>query len=60
VDEVQQVKDFSGGLTPVEYLNDIGFLGPDFVAAHAVVLTDNDIRRLAETQTNVIHNQSPI
>ncbi|RMI29550.1 8-oxoguanine deaminase [Nocardia stercoris] len=43
------------GRTPVEYLDDLGWLGPDVWFAHAVHLHDKDIRRFAETGTGTAH-----
>ena len=43
------------GRTPVELLDDHGMLGPGTVLAHAVVLSDTEIARLAETSTAVAH-----
>ncbi len=44
------------GRTPVEYLKDIGFLGPNIAAAHCVWLSDDDIRILADYGVTVIYN----
>lgn len=41
--------------TPVSYLNKIGFLGSDVTAAHAVHVTDEDIRILAECGVTIAH-----
>lgn len=46
--EVDQVKKVSGR-TPVEYLQDNGWLGPDLLAAHWTHCTEKDIEILAET-----------
>ena len=43
------------GRTPVELLDDHGLLRNGTVLAHAVVLSDNEIARLAETNTAVAH-----
>lgn len=43
------------GRTPVELLDDHGLLRDGTVLAHAVVLTDAEISRLAETRTAVAH-----
>ncbi len=40
----------------VEYLADVGNLGPDVQLSHAVWLSDSDLMKIAETKTNVIHN----
>jgi cytosine/adenosine deaminase-related metal-dependent hydrolase len=43
------------GCTPAEYLDRIGWLGPDVWLAHCVHLDDAAVRRLAETRTGVAH-----
>ena len=46
------------GTTPVQYLNKIGILGPDVIAAHCIFVDDADRKILAEKQTGCIHNPS--
>lgn len=43
------------GCRPVEYLEGLGWLGPDVWLAHCVHLSEPEITRLAETQTGVAH-----
>lgn len=43
------------GCTPVAYLDKMGFLGEDVIAAHVVHVTDEDIRILAERKVAVVH-----
>ncbi|MFF3570852.1 8-oxoguanine deaminase [Nocardia jiangxiensis] len=43
------------GCTPVEYMEKIGWLGPDVWFAHAVHLHDKDIQRFAETGSGSAH-----
>ncbi len=43
------------GRSPVEYMDDVGWLGPDVWFAHAVHLDGEDIRRLAEAGVGVAH-----
>ncbi|HEY8479373.1 MAG TPA: amidohydrolase family protein, partial [Spirillospora sp.] len=43
------------GMTPTEYMDSLGWLGPDVWFAHCVHLHDTDIKRLAETGTGVAH-----
>jgi 5-methylthioadenosine/S-adenosylhomocysteine deaminase len=45
-------------LSPVAYLDSIGFLGPDVTAAHCVWLDDADIRLLAIRGVGCVHNPS--
>lgn len=44
------------GKTPVQYLDDLGLLGPSTIAVHCVHLTDDDIRILTERNVSVSHN----
>jgi 5-methylthioadenosine/S-adenosylhomocysteine deaminase len=44
------------GKTAVAQLADLGLLGPGFVGAHGVWLTDDDIRRLADAGGAIAHN----
>ncbi|MFN2396138.1 MAG: amidohydrolase family protein [Bacteroidales bacterium] len=50
----QTQKDF--GLTPVGYLDQLGVLDKNVIAAHGVHITDDDIRILAERGVSVAHN----
>ncbi len=43
------------GKSPVEYLDSLGWLGPNVLAAHCVWLSDDDISILAERKVNVAH-----
>jgi cytosine/adenosine deaminase-related metal-dependent hydrolase len=43
------------GCRPVEYLEDLGWLGEDVWLAHCVHLNDREIARLGETATGVAH-----
>jgi 5-methylthioadenosine/S-adenosylhomocysteine deaminase len=54
-DELKQVGDKHDGLTPGAYLDSIGFLGPDVVAAHGVWLNAGEIRTFAQRGTGVAH-----
>ena len=46
------------GTTPVQYLNKIGILGPDVVAAHCIFVDNTDRKLLAEKQVGCVHNPS--
>ncbi len=46
------------GCSPISYLDKLGLLKPDTIAAHCVCLTDSDIRILAERGVNVVLNPS--
>lgn len=43
-------------LRPFEYLDKIGFLGPDVIAAHCVWLTDSEIEIIKKHDVKVSHN----
>ncbi|MFC6085699.1 8-oxoguanine deaminase [Sphaerisporangium aureirubrum] len=43
------------GCAPVDYMEKLGWLGPDVWVAHAVHLRDRDITRFAETGTGSAH-----
>lgn len=55
-DEAQQIAGRSGGMTPVQYLDSLGFFGKDVVAAHCVWVTPDDIAILAKRGVGVAHN----
>jgi cytosine/adenosine deaminase-related metal-dependent hydrolase len=42
-------------MTPVEYMDSLGWLGDDVWLAHCVHLHDTDVKRLAETRTGTAH-----
>lgn len=44
------------GLDAIAYLEDIGFLGPDFLAIHCVVMTPAEIELLARRGVKVAYN----
>lgn len=44
------------GMSPVRYLDRLGVLGPEVIAAHCVWLDQTDIRILAERGVKVVHN----
>ena len=46
------------GTTPVQYLDRIGVLGADVVAAHCIYVDQTDRRILAEKKTGCVHNPS--
>ncbi len=53
--EVEQIRE-RYGLTPVEWLDSCGVLNSDFIAIHAVHVTEHDQQILAERNVGVIHN----
>src|ERR1700690_2204556 len=44
--------------TPVQYLERIGILGPDVVAAHCIYVDEADRKLLAQHQVGCVHNPS--
>lgn len=44
------------GVSPTQYLNKLGVLGPNVVAAHCLWLSDDDIKILAENDVKIVHN----
>ncbi|HEU4889477.1 MAG TPA: amidohydrolase [Thermoanaerobaculia bacterium] len=54
-DELRQVGEKQNGMTPGAYLDSIGFLGDDVVAAHGVHLTADELRTFAAKKTGVAH-----
>jgi 5-methylthioadenosine/S-adenosylhomocysteine deaminase len=46
------------GMSPVQYLDKIGVLGPDVVAAHCIFVDAADRKTLAQRQVGCIHNPS--
>src|SRR5580700_496128 len=46
------------GLTPVQYLDKIGVLGPNVVAAHCIFVDEKDRKILADRQVGCVHNPS--
>jgi 5-methylthioadenosine/S-adenosylhomocysteine deaminase len=54
-DELRQVAEKQNGMTPGAYLDSIGFLGDDVVAAHGVHLTAGELQTFAARKTGVVH-----
>jgi 5-methylthioadenosine/S-adenosylhomocysteine deaminase len=46
------------GMSPVAYLNSIGVLGPDVVAAHCIYVDAADQKMLSEKHIGCVHNPS--
>ena len=44
------------GKTLLAHMDDLGLVGPDFTAAHAVWLDDDDLRRVADRGASLAHN----
>ena len=43
------------GKTPIEFLADLGVLGPETIAAHCIHMTEQDIRLMAESEAKIAH-----
>lgn len=43
------------GMTPTEFLDDLGLLTPDLIAAHCIFMSDSDIRRFGTAGCVVAH-----
>ncbi|MEO8381489.1 MAG: amidohydrolase [Acidobacteriota bacterium] len=54
-EELRQVAEKQNGMTPGAYLDSIGFLGDDVVAAHGVHLTPAELTTFAAKKTGVAH-----
>ena len=48
----------ANGMSPVAYLENIGVLGPELVAAHCIFVDEADRKLLAERQVGCVHNPS--
>jgi 5-methylthioadenosine/S-adenosylhomocysteine deaminase len=46
------------GMSPVQYLDKIGLLGPDLVSAHCIFVDGADRKTLAQKQVGCVHNPS--
>jgi len=48
----------ANGMSPVQYLENIGVLGPDIIAAHCIYVDEADRKLLAERGVGCVHNPS--
>src|SRR5882757_5985522 len=46
------------GMSPVQYLDKLGILGPDVISAHCIFVDEADRKTLAQRQVGCIHNPS--
>jgi 5-methylthioadenosine/S-adenosylhomocysteine deaminase len=61
VAEMKKERDDSektNGMSPVQYLEKIGVLGPDVIAAHCIFVDEADRKLLAERGVGCVHNPS--
>lgn len=54
--EIEDCARLHAGMSPVEYLDSLGVLGPDVIAAHTLWLSENDIRILGDRGVTCVHN----
>lgn len=54
--EVEDCKAAHSGLTPVEYVDSLGMLNSDMIAAHTLWLSDHDVELLGKNGVNCVHN----
>ena len=54
--EVNDCKAAHNGMSPVEYLESLGFLSQDVIAAHALWLSEKDVEILGRRRVNCVHN----
>lgn len=54
--EVADCKELHDGMSPVQYLDSLGVLGPDVIAAHTLWVSEEDIRILGERGVTCVHN----
>jgi len=54
--EVEACKAAHGGMSPVEYLDSLGVLGPNVIAAHTLWVSPKDIEILAARGVHCVHN----
>ncbi|MGM9738703.1 MAG: amidohydrolase [Candidatus Cryptobacteroides sp.] len=54
--EVKDCQAENGGLSPVEYLDRLGILDSDVIAAHTLWLSDKDVEILGRRKVNCVHN----
>lgn len=54
--EIDECKEQHAGMSPVEYLDSLGVLGPDCIAAHTLWLSDKDIEILGRRHVTCVHN----
>jgi 5-methylthioadenosine/S-adenosylhomocysteine deaminase len=48
----------ANGMSPVQYLDKLGVLGPELVAAHCIFVDEADWKLLAERRVGCVHNPS--
>ncbi len=56
--EREVIAERSGGLSPIKYMESIGALNSNFLAAHVIDANDEDIAILKKHDVGVAHNMS--
>jgi 5-methylthioadenosine/S-adenosylhomocysteine deaminase len=54
-DDAERVVKQAGGRSPIEYLADLGFLGPDLSLVHMIQIDPGDLGVLFDSSTRVVH-----
>lgn len=54
--EIEDCMTQHGGISPVEYLDSLGVLGPDVIAAHTLWVSEKDIEILGKRGVTCVHN----
>lgn len=54
--EIEDCMARHGGMSPVEYLDSLGVLGPDVIAAHTLWVSEKDIEILGKRGVTCVHN----
>lgn len=58
IKEVEDCKKLHNGLTPVEYINELGMLDLHVIAAHCTHITDNEIQIIKDKDFYPVYNPS--
>ncbi|KQB03423.1 amidohydrolase [Vibrio metoecus] len=56
--EQEKIAERSNGLSPVQYMHDIGALNANLVGAHMILIDDKDIELVKKSDMGVAHNMS--
>lgn len=56
--EEEKIAERSNGLSPVAYMDSIGALNKNLIAAHVILADDNDIELLKKADVGIAHNMS--
>ncbi|MDN3681361.1 amidohydrolase [Vibrio tapetis subsp. quintayensis] len=56
--EEEKIAERSNGLSPIAYMDSIGALNKNLIAAHVILADDNDIALLKKADVGIAHNMS--